>query len=95
VKISSLAVRAGVASLPVIAFAPLAGAALTGHGTPWLVLPVGSIAAMVGGARAEKREGSTRRRGVVVDSVPPPAFEPDLNRLRDVVTVEYRWSDAA
>jgi len=91
---TSLATRAGLASLPVTAFAPAAGAALTGHGSPWLALPVGSVVAAVAGTRAQHRAASTRRRGVVV-SDPPPAPEPDLNVLRDVITVEYRWTDAA
>lgn len=93
-NLTSFAVRAGLASLPVTAVAPLAGAAMTGYGTPWLLLPVGSVAAFVGGTCSEKRAASTRRRGVVV-SDPPPAPEPDLNVLRDVITVEYRWTDAA
>lgn len=94
-KITTLAIRAGIASAPVTAFAPLAGAALTGHGTPWLVLPVGSVAALVAGARAEKREASTRR-GVVV-SDPPPAEDGTVYAVapRDEITVAYSWSDAA
>lgn len=92
-KITTLA---GLASAPVTAFAPLAGAALTGHGTPWLVLPIGSAAAVVAGTRAEKREASTRRRGVVV-SDPPPAEDGVMYAVapRDEITVEYSWSDAA
>lgn len=91
-----LIARAALASLPVTAFAPLAGAALTGHGTPWLVLPVGSIVAFAVGTRAEKRAASTRRRGVVV-SDPPPAPDGTVYATapRDEITVEYRWSDEA
>lgn len=90
-KITTLA---GLASAPVTAFAPLAGAALTGHGTPWLVLPVGSVAAVVAGTRADRRAASTRRGVIIAD--------PDLNGLRetltaprDEITVDYSWSDAA
>lgn len=91
-----LIARAGLASAPVTAFAPLAGAALTGHGTPWLVLPVGSVAAVIGGTRAEKRAAATRRRGVVV-SEPPPAEDGTVYAVapRDEITVEYAWSDVA
>lgn len=91
---SNLIARTGLASLPVTAFAPVAGVALTGHGAAWAALPVGSVVAAVVGTCAGRRAASTRRRGVVV-SDPPPAAEPDLNVLRDVITVEYRWSDAA
>lgn len=93
-NLTTFAVRAGLASAPVTAFAPLAGAALTGHGTPWLVLPVGSVAAIVGGIRGEKR--TTIRRGVVV-SDPPPADDGTVHAVapRDEITVEYAWSDAA
>jgi hypothetical protein len=96
VNLASFAVRVGLASAPVTAFAPLAGAALTGSGSPWLVLPVGSVAAFVGGIRAEKREAATRRRGVVV-SDPPPTADGTVYGIapRDEITVEYRWSDAA
>ena len=96
-NLASFTARAGLASLPVTAFAPLAGAALTGYGTPWLLLPVGSAVAFVGGTCAEKRTAAGRRRGVVV-------ADPDLNELRetatataprDLITVDYRWSDAA
>lgn len=87
--------RAGIASAPVTAFAPVAGTALTGHGAPWLLLPLGSVAAAVAGTRAERRAASTRRRGVVV-------ADPDLNELRetltaprDLITVEYAWSNEA
>jgi hypothetical protein len=96
VNLTTFAARAGLASMPVTAFAPLAGAALTGYGTPWLLLPVGSVVAFVGGACAEKRAASTRRRGVVV-SDPPPAEDGIVYATapRDEITVEYRWSDAA
>ena len=89
-----LIARAGLASLPVTAFAPLAGAALTGYGTPWLVLPVGSMVALVGGGCAHRRAAATRRLGVIV-------ADPDLNELReataprDPITVPYHWSDEA
>lgn len=91
-----LIARAGLASVPVTAFMPLAGAILTGSGTPWLVLPLGSVAAFVGGTRAEKRTASTRRRGVVV-SDPAPDADGVVYAVapRDEVTVEYRWHDAA
>jgi hypothetical protein len=92
---SHLIARAGLASLPVTAFAPLAGAALTGYGTPWLVLPVGSVVALVGGGCAHRRAAAIHRLGVVV-------AEPDLNGLRetltaprDLITVPYHWSDEA
>lgn len=93
---SHLIARAGLASLPVTAFAPLAGAALTGYGTPWLLLPVGSMVALVGGGCAHRRTASTRRRGVVV-SDPPPDEDGVVYGVapRDEITVEYRWSDAA
>lgn len=91
-KLTSL----GLGSMPLTAFAPLVGAALTGSGTPWLVLPVGSVAAFVAGTRAERREALTRRRGVVV-SEPPPAVDGTVYAVapRDEIRVEYRWSDAA
>ncbi len=95
-NLASFAVRAGMASAPVTAFAPLAGAALTGHGTPWLVLPVGSMAAFVGGTCAKRRAAATTSRGVVV-SDPPPTADGTVYGIapRDEITVEYRWSDAA
>lgn len=87
--------RVGLASMPVTAFAPLVGAALTGHGAPWVILPVGSMVAFVGGTCAERRAAASVRRGVVVS-------DPNLNELRetltaprDEITVEYRWSDEA
>ena len=90
-----LLARAGLATAPVTVFAPAAGTALTGHGSPWIVAPVGSVVAAVVGIRAERRTASTRRRGVIV-------ADPDLNELRqalaaprDVITVPYRWSDEA
>jgi len=90
-----LLARAGLATAPVTAFAPAAGTALTGYGSPWLALPVGSVVAAVVGIRAERRAASTRRRGVVV-------AEPDLNGLRetlaaprDLITVAYHWHDEA
>ena len=88
-----LLARAGLATAPVTVFAPAAGTALTGHGSPWILAPVGSVVAAVVGIRAERRAASTRR-GVIV-------AEPDLNELRemtaprDVITVPYRWSDEA
>lgn len=92
---SKMIVRAGLVSAPVTAFAPAAGTALTGHGALWLALPLGSVAAAVAGTRADRRAASTRRRGVVVD-------DPDLNELRetltaprDLITVEFAWSDEA
>lgn len=90
-----LLARAGLATAPVTVFAPAVGTALTGHGSLWLVAPVGSVVAAVVGIRAEHRAASIRRRGVVVD-------DPDLNGLRetlsaprDLVTVDYQWSDVA
>lgn len=93
---SHLIARAGLASAPVTAFAPLAGAALTGTGTPWLVLPVGSMVALVGGGCAHRRAALMRRRGVIV-SDPPPAENGTVYATapRDEITVEYRWSDVA
>jgi hypothetical protein len=92
---SHLIARAGLASLPMTAFAPLAGANLTGYGTPWMVLPIGSVVALVGGGCAHRRAASTTRRGVVVE-------DPDLNELRetltaprDHITVDYAWHDEA
>lgn len=87
---------AGWTSAPVTAFAPAAGAALTGYGVPWLLLPLGSVAAVVAGTRADRREASTRRRGVVV-SDPPPAEDGTVYGVapRDEITVEYAWSDEA
>jgi len=89
-----LLARAGLASMPVTVFAPAAGTALTGHGATWLLLPLGSVAAAVAGTRADRRAASTRR-GVVVP-------DPDLNELRetltaprDLITVDYSWSDEA
>lgn len=93
---SHMIARAALASSPLTAFAPLAGAALTGSGTPWLLLPTASVVAFVGGTRAEKRAASTRHRGVIVSD---PA--PDANGTvyavapRDLVVVEYAWSDEA
>jgi hypothetical protein len=93
---SKLSARAGIASAPVTAFAPLAGAALTGSGTPWLVLPVGSMVAAVVGARAEHRAASTRRRGVIVaDPAPDADGIVCATAPRDQVTVEFAWSDEA
>lgn len=94
-KLTTLA-RAGLVSMPVTAFAPLAGAALAGTGTPFLVLPVGSVVAVVVGTCAEKREAAARRRGVVV-SDPPPSEDGTVYAVapRDEITIEYRWSDAA
>lgn len=91
-----LIARAGLASAPVTAFAPLVGAAWTGSGIPWLVLPVGSVAAVIGGARAEKHAASTRRRGTVVSDL-PPAEDGTVYAVapRDEVTVEFAWSDEA
>jgi hypothetical protein len=90
-----LIARAGLASMPVTAFAPLAGTALTGHGTPWLLLPLGSVAAIVAGTRAEKRQAANIRRGVVV-SGPAPDADGVVYAVapRDEIAVEYRW-DAA
>jgi len=91
---SNLIARTGLASLPLTAFAPVAGVALTGRGAAWMALPVGSVVAAVVGTCAARRDASTRRRGVIVD-------DPDLNELRemtaprDVITVPYRWSDEA
>lgn len=93
---SHLIARAGLASLPATAFAPLAGTAWTGYGTPWMVLPIGSVVALVGGGCAHRRAAAIRRRGVIVS-------EPSLNALRDAcataprdeITVDYSWSDAA
>lgn len=86
----------GLASAPVTAFAPLAGAVLTGYGTPWLLLPLGSAVAFIGGTCAEKRAASTRRRGVVV-SAPSPDVDGVMYAVapRDEITVDYSWSDAA
>lgn len=90
-----LLARAGLASLPLTAFAPVAGVVLTGHGTAWMALPVGSVVAAVVGTCTERRAASTRRRGFVV-------AEPDLNGLRetlaaprDLITVEFAWTDEA
>lgn len=91
-----LIARAGLASAPVTAFAPLAGAALTGHGAPWLLLPLGSVAAVVAGSRAEKRAASTRRRGVVVaDPAPDEDGIVCATAPRDLITVAYQWHDEA
>lgn len=91
-----LLARTGLVSAPVTAFAPAVGAALTGYGTPWLLLPVGSVVAFVGGTCAEKRTASTRRRGVIV-SDPQPAADGVVYATapRDQITVEFTWSDAA
>lgn len=90
-----LLARAGLATAPVTAFAPVAGTALTGHGAPWLLLPLGSVAAAVAGTRAERRAARDRRLGVIVP-------DPDLNGLRETltaprneITVDYAWSDEA
>ncbi len=91
-----LLTRAGLASAPLTAFAPAAGAALTGSGALWLALPLGSVAAVVAGNRSERRAAQALRRGVIVAD---PA--PDANGVmcatapRDLVTVEYVWSDEA
>lgn len=99
---SHLIARAGLASLPVTAFAPLAGAALTGYGTPWMVLPIGSVVALVGGGCAHRRAAAIHRRGVIV-------ADPNLIDLRtifaepreaataprDEITIEFTWSDEA
>lgn len=88
--------RAGLASAPLTAFTPLAGAALTGHGTPWLLLPVGSAVAFVGGTCADKRAASTRRRGVIVaDPTPDENGVVYATAPRDLITVAYEWHDAA
>ncbi len=93
--LSKLIARAGLASMPVTAFAPLAGAALTGFGTPWMALPLGSVAAVVGGGCAHRRAASTRRRGVIVaDPAPDADGIVTATAPRDLITVEYRW-DAA
>lgn len=91
---SKLIARAGLASLPITAFAPAVGTIWTGYGAPWMVLPVGSMVALVGGGCAHRRAASTRRGVVVTD--------PDLNKLRetvtpprDLITVEFAWSDEA
>ncbi len=91
-----LLARAGVATAPVTAFAPVAGTALTGYGTPWLALPVGSLVAAVVGIRAERSAAASRRRGLVV-SDPPPAEDGIVYATapRDEITVEYAWSDEA
>lgn len=91
-----LLARAGLATAPVTAFAPAAGVALTGHGLPWIVLPVGSVVAAVVGTRADRRAASTRRHGLVV-SDPPPAEDGIVYATapRDEITVEYAWSDEA
>lgn len=94
-KISSLAVRAGFASMPATAFAPAIGSVLTGYGSPWLVLPIGSVVAIVGGTCAEKREAAARRVGVVVSDPDLDELRETLTAPRDEITVEYRWSDAA
>lgn len=92
---SHLIARAGLASLPVTAFAPLAGAALTGYGTPWLVLPLGSVAAALGGTRAHRRAALANRRGVIIaDPSPDTDGVVTATAPRDLITVEYRW-DAA
>jgi hypothetical protein len=95
-NLASFTARAGLASLPVTAFAPLAGAALTGYGTPWLLLPVGSAVAFAGGTCAEKRAAAGRRRGVVV-SDPTPDVDGIVcaTAPRDLVVVEFAWSDEA
>lgn len=91
-----LLTRAGLASAPLTAFAPLAGAALTGYGTPWLVLPAGSVVAFIGGTRAEKRAAASVRRGVVV-SDPPPTEDGVAYAVapRDEIRIDYAWSDEA
>lgn len=91
-----LIARAGLATLPATAFAPLAGAALTGSGTAWLALPVGSAVAFVAGTRAERHTASTRRRGVVVaDPAPDADGIVCATAPRDLITVDYSWSDVA
>lgn len=93
---SNLIARAGLASAPMTAFAPLAGAALTGHGVPWLLLPVGSMVAFIGGTCAEKRAATTRRRGfVVADPAPDADGIVCATAPRDLITVDYAWSDGA
>lgn len=90
-----LLARAGLASAPVTAFAPVAGAALTGHGSPWLVLPAASVVAAVVGTRGERRIASTRRGLIVSD--PPPAADGIVPGVapRDAIVVEFTWSDEA
>lgn len=91
-----LIARAGLATLPATAFAPLAGAALTGTGVPWLLAPVGSAVAFVAGTCAERRAASARRRGVVVaDPAPDENGVMRATAPRDLITVDYAWSDAA
>ena len=91
-----LIARAGLATAPATAFAPAVGAALTGHGTPWLALPVGSVVAAVVGTRAERRAASTRRRGVVIaDPAPDADGIVCATAPRDVITVPYHWHDEA
>ena len=94
--LTNLIARAGLVSAPATAFAPLAGAALTGHGSPWLVLPVGSAVAVVVGTCADRRAASTRRRGVVVaDPAPDADGIVCATAPRDLITVDYAWSDGA
>ncbi|MEY9909747.1 hypothetical protein ABIA35_005990 [Catenulispora sp. MAP12-49] len=93
---SNLIARAGLASAPMTAFAPLAGAALTGHGVPWLLLPVGSMVAFVGGTCAERRTASARRRGfIVADPAPDADGVVCATAPRDLVGVEFTWVDEA
>jgi len=93
---SHLIARAGLATAPVTVFAPAAGTALTGHGAPWIVAPVGSVVAAVVGIRAERRAASTRRRGVVVaDPAPDADGIVCATAPRDLVGVDYAWSDEA
>lgn len=93
---STLIARAGLASAPVTAFAPLIGATLTGYGTPWLALPIGSVAAFACGTRASRRTAAERRCGVIVSA--PAAVETGIEYAtapRDEITVEFAWSDEA
>jgi hypothetical protein len=91
-----LIARAGLVSAPVTAFAPLAGAALTGSGSPWLALPVGSVVAFAAGTRAARRAAQVRRRGVVVaDPAPDADGTVYATAPRDLITVAYRWHDEA
>lgn len=90
----NLVVRTGFASVPVTAFAPLAGAAVTGSGAVWLVLPAGSFAAIIGGACARSRVTPFSQHGVVLDA-PQAVVSTTGPAPRGEVTVEFAWSDEA
>jgi hypothetical protein len=91
----SLIARAGWCSLPVTAFGPLAGTVLTGRGTLWLVLPVGSLAAALGAGGTRSGQEQPTGRGVLLEASEPAVDVVPAPAPAEQITVEYSWSDKA